>query len=406
MKNKNIVFFVIGVFILFSLSAFAQTKKLREIGRYKFASINDDVSPEEVAKIFLDKYREDIKSGFDLSGYGDLFLPFIDQIKQSAFEEKELAIGDKMMWMLYRVGGDIKIVRDLEWAGEKPLPILFSSVVKGNKRYDFIVPRPCGNIALQKVEEISAEAVKVPSEEPSLVEEEPEHEIQRAKIYREMYPLISDADLYCSFFVLEEDVPTMKIIGAEKEYERVQFNDGDVVYTNYGRQNGLEEGQLFMILELGDKMREFGQLAFRRGRVRIVALEDMGGAAKVENACGPIEVGHYLVPFEEKEGLMGKDLGYDVPPYEGTGLKGKIIFLQGDYVQIGKNAWALIDMGTDDGIEVGQQLLVFRRLHENVPLQIFGNVLVIDAQTNTSTIKVLSCKDVLMKGDVVQVRTD
>jgi len=290
MKNKKIIFFVIGIFVLFSLINFAQTKKLRQIGRYKFASINDDLPKEEVMKILLDRYREDIKYGFDLSGYGDLFLPFIDQIKQSPVEEKELAIGDKMMWMLYRIGGEVKIVRDLEWAGTEPLPVLSSSVVKDNKRYDFIVPRPCGNIALQKVEAISREEYRPPAE-PSEAPPEKEHEIRKAKIFEEVYPLISESDLYCSFFVLEEKVPPMKIIGAEREYERVQFNNDDVVYVNYGRQNGLEEGQVFLVLELGSKVRNFGQLAYKRGRVRIVALEDRGGAARVEKACGPVEVG-------------------------------------------------------------------------------------------------------------------
>jgi len=102
MKNKGLIFILVGVFILFSLSAFAETKKLEEIGRYTLVRIKGEVPTAEVMKTLIDKYAGDIKYGFDLAGYSDLFLPFLDQIKQSAFEEKEIAIGEKFMWMLFR----------------------------------------------------------------------------------------------------------------------------------------------------------------------------------------------------------------------------------------------------------------------------------------------------------------
>jgi len=41
-------------------------------------------------------------------------------------------------------------------------------------------------------------------------------------------------------------------------------------------------------------------------------------------------------------------------------------------------------------------------IQEGAPLQIFGNSVVIDTQTKTATIKVLSCRDALRIGDLVQ----
>lgn len=232
-----------------------------------------------------------------------------------------------------------------------------------------------------------------------------EQEIEKAKIFREIYPLISETDLYCSFFVLDGD-PGMQILGAEREYERVQFNNGDIVYVNRGRRDGLEEGQIFLVLEVGTAMTEFGPVAFKRGRVRILALEEEKASARVEKACGPIMVGNRLVPFEELETRMGKDLGFNVPPYEGKGLKGKIIYLQRDYFQAGSGAWALVDLGKDDGLQIGQQLVVYRKLYEGAPVQVFANLVVIDTQAKTSTVKVLSCKDALVVGDLVQTRNN
>lgn len=159
MKNKKLTFLVIGILILFSLSTFAETKKLKHIGRYTLVRIKGEVPTAEVMKTLLDKYTGDIKYGFDLAGYGDLFLPFIDQIKAASFKEEELAIGDKLMWMLFRSRGKVKIVEDLEWAGKKPLPVFSFIVKKGYKHYELIMPKPCGNISLRKVEEIIPDAV-------------------------------------------------------------------------------------------------------------------------------------------------------------------------------------------------------------------------------------------------------
>ena len=159
MKSKKFVFLVIGLFVLLSLNSYAETKKLERIGRYTLVRIKGDVPTAEVMKILIDRYTGDIKYGFDLVGYGDLFLPFLDQIKASSFEEKELPIGDKLMWMLFRSQGRVKVVEDIEWAGKEPLPVFSFTVVKNFKHYEFIMPKPCGNISLRKVEEIIPEAI-------------------------------------------------------------------------------------------------------------------------------------------------------------------------------------------------------------------------------------------------------
>lgn len=159
MRNRKFAFLVIALLVVFCLSSFAETKKLKRIGRYTLVRIKGQIPTAEVMKTVLDKYTGDIKYGFDLAGYGDLFLPFIEQIKAASFEEKELAVGDKLIWMLFRSRGKVKVVEDIEWAGKEPLPVFSFTVVRGFKHYEFIMPKPCGNISLRKVEEIVPEAV-------------------------------------------------------------------------------------------------------------------------------------------------------------------------------------------------------------------------------------------------------
>lgn len=150
---------IIAVLILFTVSTFAETTKLREIGRYTLVRIKGEVPTSEVMKILVEKYAGDIKYGFDLAGYGDVYLPFLDQLKTATFEDAELPVGQKFMWMLFRSRGKVKVAEDLEWAGKAPLPVFVFKVQKNFKHYTFIIPKPCGNVALVNVEEIIPDAV-------------------------------------------------------------------------------------------------------------------------------------------------------------------------------------------------------------------------------------------------------
>lgn len=238
-----------------------------------------------------------------------------------------------------------------------------------------------------------------------------EQKYKKPILFQDVFPLISESDLYCSFFILDEEMPEIEIISTERGEERIQLNNYDIFYVNKGRIDGLEVGQVFLILEVGSKIsnpltgEDFGLLAIKRGRARIVALEEGKASARVEKACGQVSLGHFLVPWEEKESLLGKDLGYNVPLQEGEGTKGMIIYLLRGYNQIARGQWAIIDLGEEDGLKVGQQLIIYRRLQEGVPLQIVGNLIVIDTQMRTSTVKILSSNDALKIGELVHTRT-
>ncbi len=151
MKNKKVFVSLILILVLFTLSAFAETKKLKSIGQYTFARIRGKIPTQEVMKQLVDRYAGDIKYGFDLAGYGDLYLPFLEQLKTATFEEKSLPVGDKLTWMLFRSHGKVKVVQDIEWAGKAPLEVFAFNVKKDYKNYEFVMPRPCGNISLRSI---------------------------------------------------------------------------------------------------------------------------------------------------------------------------------------------------------------------------------------------------------------
>lgn len=404
MKNKKLIFFIMGILILFSLSTLAETKKLRQVGRYKLMNINESMPTEEIMKAIVERYAQDIRSGFDLGGNSDLYVPFIDQIKQSAFEEKELSIGGKMRWMIFRSQGKVKIVHDLEWAGNAPLLVYSFAIVRGEKSYEVIMPKSCGNISLLSEEVVTTPiSVSEPSQVPPEQEKAPEEQyrISKPKIFQDIYDLLNEVDRYCSFSIWEYGTPDLKIIGAERGAERYMLSDGDVIYLNKGKNDGLENDQVFMIVEIEDRLPGYGRLAIKKGWARLLEPSDTRSTAVIENSCGDARIGHYLVPLEPHEDFMGKDLGYDVPPFDADGLKGEVIYLYTNYQMIAMGHWALINLGAEDGIQVGQQLILYRKIRRGTPVQVFGNSVVIDVQSQTSTIKVLSGRDPLRNGDQV-----
>jgi hypothetical protein len=239
------------------------------------------------------------------------------------------------------------------------------------------------------------------------------NQVQKAKIYQEIYELLTETDLYCSFRVIKDERPDTQIIGAKDDEVRKIFSDGDSVILDKGRQAGVEPGQLFLIVEIESRNRvqdenkplfQYGDLAIKKGRARVVSAADSQATAVIEKSCHEVRVGDFVVPFVPLDTMMGKDLGYDVPPFEGDGPKGEVVYLQTERSQIGSGGWALVSLGADQGIQIGQQLILYRAVSEGAPLMIFGNSVVIDVQSETATVKVLSCRDAVRIGDRIMTR--
>jgi hypothetical protein len=222
----------------------------------------------------------------------------------------------------------------------------------------------------------------------------------------DIHSLLTETDLYCSFFIWESELPDLQIIGGELEYEKQLYSDGDRIYVNKGRNDGLAPGQVFLALDIGEGFQGYGLLTIRRGRVRIVNLDDTVSTAVVEKSCGEVSKGNFLIPFEEKKRLTGENLGYEVYAPEAVEREGQIIYLERGYVHIGRNQLALIDLGTQNGVRVGQQFIVFQDRKEGSPPYVYGNLIVIDAQTQTSTVRVLSSKDSIEIGALIKTQSE
>ncbi len=159
MKSKKLVFLVVGLLIALTISSWAETKKITEMGRFPFARVRGSVPSQDVMKMLVTRYAADLKYGFEQAGYPDLYEPFLAQLNAASFTEKSVPVGTVFPWMLFRSKGKIQVVKDVEWAGKAPLDVYSFTVNKDYKNYEFVMPRPCGNVALLSITEAIPPAV-------------------------------------------------------------------------------------------------------------------------------------------------------------------------------------------------------------------------------------------------------
>ena len=95
MNAKKWLLVLLALVILTSIGMFGQTKRLRDIGRYRFIPIEAGTSTTEMMKVVGEKYADDIRRGFELAGCPDLYLPFIDRVRQSACTKRNWPSGAK-----------------------------------------------------------------------------------------------------------------------------------------------------------------------------------------------------------------------------------------------------------------------------------------------------------------------
>ncbi|MCK7478465.1 MAG: hypothetical protein M0C28_14510 [Candidatus Moduliflexus flocculans] len=83
--------------------------------------------------------------------------------------------------------------------------------------------------------------------------------------------------------------------------------------------------------------------------------------------------------------------------------KGKVVYIENDFHISGSGQWALIDMGRQHCVQIGDQLNVYHRAKTNLPREAVASAIIIDVRGATSTIKILGARDVVDIGSEVQI---
>ncbi len=102
--------------------------------------------------------QDEVKEGLTIAGVGDIFDPLMEQFQNVQVFQKEYPKGQTLEWMFYkRKGkGSVRVMKNFVWDGDEPFSGYEFDIDAKGKRYTFVVPLICGNLALKSVVGIPA----------------------------------------------------------------------------------------------------------------------------------------------------------------------------------------------------------------------------------------------------------
>lgn len=250
-------------------------------------------------------------------------------------------------------------------------------------------------------------------------------------------PLGAESDVYCSGYLgpPDEEFP-YALIGSEhgalrprlgpspgtgyattfeSNVETVRFDlaTGDVVYLDGGRVAGLEPGQVLeavlpadLVTHPLDHRRVVGRYYDTRGRVRVLSVQEETAIGEILEACGPINVGFRLRPFEIQPVPLGRTtrmrpLNFPVPE-EALADAPAIVWSEDRFVSMGQGNLVYIDRGAAQDVLPGDVFTIYRRNQEGLPPVVLGELAVLSVEQETALGRIMESRYVVYVGDLLE----
>jgi hypothetical protein len=209
---------------------------------------------------------------------------------------------------------------------------------------------------------------------------------------------------------LEPPMTPLRITGGQDSFKRRIYAPGDLVTINAGLKNGIEVGQEYyvrrlQVSNLAPVSRDNPATIRTTGWIKVYAVDerDQLSLATVTHACDTIEVGDFLEPFKLPV----------VPTVSKNRLKperdnyGKVLVGSDRRISFGKGDYVVVNRGSDDGIEVGSQFVLYRdkKQAENFLFEI-GEGIATEVKSEMSTVLVTVSLDAIRSGDYVALRRE
>ena len=157
MKRNLLFVLVICVLWCFASSAIAAST-LKRVGDNPF--YRPPLKSEADLKALVKNRTAQLKTGFTKAGYQDLYNDFSKQFQSATIDALKVSPGETFKWMLFRKKGTGPVIvsKDVTWRGAGPLDAYRFYIDSKGQRYEFVVLKPCGNLALKNIAAIPAPA--------------------------------------------------------------------------------------------------------------------------------------------------------------------------------------------------------------------------------------------------------
>jgi len=185
----------------------------------------------------------------------------------------------------------------------------------------------------------------------------------------------SPGQIYCSGVVTTESVPhdTLVITGEESNH-KTTFQEGDYVYVNKGSSQGVRVGDEFQIIRpVVDSIKsewtkwqtsilhKMGTVWEDEGSVKVIVAQSDVSIGQVEHACQYLERGDVALPFAVRTAPQLKlENNFDRFAQPNGKALAMVITAKSFQQQTGKNDIVYVNLGTDQGVKVGDYFRIFR----------------------------------------------
>lgn len=202
-----------------------------------------------------------------------------------------------------------------------------------------------------------------------------------------------------------------RIFAGEKDVEALA--EGDVVYINAGKVEGVFPGETFLVYRLGKLVAHpftqepLGYLVTALGTLEVIECQEKISTAIIaESYNNPIFKGDRITSYEEPEVPQVEAL--KVP--EAKDIRGVIVALKEDKQFVGQNDIVYIDRGSNDGTAPGDIFTVYRpgKVVEELALEQrqlpqieLGELVVISTRERTATAIITYSLSEMQTGDRV-----
>ncbi|MFH1102161.1 MAG: hypothetical protein V1714_00145 [Pseudomonadota bacterium] len=139
--------------------------QLKTLGKSPFYPVKN-LKAEAIYPI-LKKYEKDVQGGFTKAGSGNLYKPFMKNLETAKMEEIKIQPGDTFLWMIFKKKNKPFVLKNVKWAGKAPFKAYRMELLHEGKRYEFIFPNICLNIALKEISAAPVAAAPVPAAAPA-----------------------------------------------------------------------------------------------------------------------------------------------------------------------------------------------------------------------------------------------
>lgn len=250
----------------------------------------------------------------------------------------------------------------------------------------------------------------------------------------------------CSGFVTDQKVPDgIQLISGEQSNYKITFARGDRVFINRGQDKGVRVGDRFLVMRPEEDatsvqwfkwqtklMKAMGTAYSDQGQVRVVNVQPKVSIAEVTFSCGYMQRGDILQPYQDRPAPPFKDPATfeHFAPVSGKPIA-MVVTGTGFTQLFGKNQSIYVNLGTRQGVKIGDYFRVFRyqgSMAETVPQtrgyqytmygfgsaparyewndlprEVLGEGIVINVSGNSSTVLLTYSTIEIYAGDYVEI---